>query len=88
MDRPKQIYKVHLRQWAAQFEQLKVIIEKGDLYEKYLRFGLVLGRLAVLKKNFGRLSATRERYFHVFRGKKSSIFFLNIVAFALKSCPK
>ena len=27
----------------------------GDFYEKYLRFGLVLGQLAILKKLFGQL---------------------------------
>ena len=55
--------------------------------EQELRFGLDLGRLAVLKK---RVWADYEQilrvFFHVFRGKKMLNFFKeNIVASALKS---
>ena len=68
----------------------KVIIERsrGDFYEKYLRFGLVLGQMAFLKeKNWVDYEQLlRLVFFYVFRG----IFFLfeTIVESAQKSCIK
>ena len=48
-----------------------------DLYKKYLRFGLVLGRLAILKKIIGRrLRATFESVFFMFSGAKKTLIFL------------
>ena len=69
----------------------KVIVEKsplGDFYEKYLRFGLVLGQMAFLKeKNWVDYEQLlRLVFFYVFRG----IFFLfeTIVESAQKRCIK
>ena len=42
----------------------------GDFYEKNLRFGLVLGQLAILKKIGSFMNNICEGFFHVFRGKK------------------
>ena len=55
--------------------------------EQELRFGLKLGRLAILKKEFGPIvSNFWGRFFHVFVGKIFIFYFLkNIVASALKS---
>ena len=61
----------------------------GDFYEKYLRFGLVLGWLAILKKNGGRLLATFDSGFFMFSGAKRKFnFSLSIAMSALKSCIK
>ena len=67
---------------------VKVIIKKsGDINEKYLRFGLVLGRLAMLKKNWADYEQLLRVFFSCFQGqKKCQNFFKNIVASALKSC--
>jgi hypothetical protein len=42
----------------------------GDFYEKYLRFGLVLGWLAILKKNGADYEQLLRVVFHVVRVKK------------------
>ena len=50
----------------------------GDLYEKYFRFGLVLERLAVLKKNWADYEQLFGFFFMFSRAK-------NIVGFALEN---
>ena len=54
--------------------------------EQKLRFGLVLGRLAILKKKLGRLWATFEGVSSCFYGQ--NFFSRFLVASALKSCIK
>ena len=50
--------------------------------EQKWRFGLVLGRLAVLKKDWGQLQETFEGIFFMF--SLFSVVFFDIVAFELK----
>ena len=51
--------------------------------EQELRFGLDLGRLALLKKKFGTIMSNfLGKFFQVFMGKKNK----NIVVSELKSC--
>ena len=65
-------------------------VMQGDIFmEQKMTYGLVLGRLAILKKKLGADYEQLLRvFFHVFRGKKNLIFFVNIVASALYSCMK
>ena len=51
----------------------------GDFYEKYLRFGLVLGGLVILKKKFGAdYEQLLKAFFLAFRGKKEFEIFLKV----------
>ena len=54
------------------------VVQEDIFMEQKMRFGLVLGRVAVLKKESG---AGARVFFSCFQG----FFFLNIVASALKS---
>ena len=48
-------------------------VAQGDIFmEQKMRFGLVLGRLAILKKNWGRLWATFEGVLFMFPGAKNN----------------
>ena len=61
----------------------------GDFYEKYLRFALVLGWLAIQKKMGADYEQLLRAGFSCFQGQKDlNFFFENIVASALKSCIK
>ena len=72
------------------FQSHYIEVTQGDIFmEQKMWFGLVLGRLAILKEEmFGpNMSNFYRQFFHVFRGLKNIDFFLkNIVTFALKSC--
>ena len=55
--------------------------------EQKLRFGLVLGRLAILKKKFGPdYKQLLWSVFSCFQAQKDFLFFKVIVASELKSC--
>ena len=57
-------------------------VAKGAIFmEQNMRFGLILGLLAILKKNLGWLWATFEAVFFMFSWAKKKI-----VLSALKSC--
>ena len=61
----------------------------GDFYEKYLRFGLVLGQLAILKKKLGPIGATFEGGFFMISGVNIILKKKKIVAGSvIKSCIK
>ena len=55
----------------------------GDFYEKYLSFGLVLDRLAILKEKLGQIWTTFESFYFMFSGAKKGLFFLKILSLAL-----
>ena len=61
-----------LNKYLFHFEQSPYIeVEQGDIFmEQKMRFGLVLGRLAILKKNCADYEQLFRQFLHVFRGKK------------------
>ena len=67
-------------------------VVQGDIFmEQKMTFGLVLGRLAILKKKLGANYEQLLRvFFSCFHGQKyiPIYFFKNIVASALNSCLK
>ena len=57
------------------------VVQRAIFMEQNMRFGLILGRLAILKKKLGTIMSNfLGRFFHVFMGKKISFFFKNTVA--------
>ena len=51
-------------------------VAQGNIFmEQIIRFGLVLGQLALMKKNWGRLGATFENNFFMFSWAKKNNFF-------------
>ena len=63
-------------------------VAQGAIFmEKNIRFGLILGRLAILEKSLGNYEQLLSAIFSCFHGqKKIKSFLKNIVASALKSC--
>ena len=65
-------------------------VAEGDIFmEQKMRFGLVWGQLAILKKMEADYEQLLSVVFSCFQGQKNDlIFFENIVVSALKSCIK
>ena len=62
------------------------VVHGAICMEQKMRFGLIVSRLAILKKELDRLFLTFEVGYFCFCGqKKMSFFYSNIVASALKS---
>ena len=65
---------------GAKYQSHYIEVTQEDIFmEQNMRFGLILGRLAILKKNGGPImSNIWGWFFHVFRGKKKfKILFKN-----------
>ena len=73
--------------WLIHDQSHYIEVLQGAIFVKQnMKFGLILGWLAVLKKQLGQLTATLETdFFHVFMSKKIEHLKKNIVEFALKS---